>query len=104
MSTESEPTYEYVKGQGWIITMYITRAFEAHGHRVTLQARLPRPGERYFMESIKTDIDGVMRALIAPFNSFRFEKSEPGVLFTGGEKHISGRNYYVITCERINSK
>lgn len=41
----SEPTYEYIKGQGWTIVQPIIVTM-ACGTRVTLEFRKPRPGER----------------------------------------------------------
>lgn len=45
----TEPTYEYIKGQGWVV-------FNGEIHEVTnqwgtwhLENRLPKPGERYAM-------------------------------------------------------
>lgn len=60
-----EPTYYYVKGQGWVPMPdgVETRVFEAFGYRVTLYARKPVAGERWFAEPRDRSIDETMSRL-----------------------------------------
>ena len=43
-----EPTYEFVKGQGWVVTRYTSASKIYDGSRFTAIRRLPGPGERFF--------------------------------------------------------
>jgi len=44
----SEPTYEYIKGQGWVICNYPSHTFELKGVKVTLTNRKPVVGDKYW--------------------------------------------------------
>lgn len=52
LNMSSEPNYEYVKGQGWVIVQrerFVTT--DAEGKTVYLEKRPPVKGERYFYAS-----------------------------------------------------
>jgi hypothetical protein len=46
--TNDEPTYEYVKGHGWVPTYTESASITSNGYRITLLKRLPNLGERGF--------------------------------------------------------
>lgn len=45
---ETEPSYEYVKGKGWVISTTPTIVVERNNKRVTAFLRAPVVGERFF--------------------------------------------------------
>ncbi len=52
----TEPVYEYVKGQGWVVTSFPVHVFVCNGYTVRAEARPPQEGE-YAASSYNTDYD-----------------------------------------------
>jgi hypothetical protein len=102
-----EPTYHYVKGQGWIPTYAPASSYTSHdficevinGHRVTVERRHPKIGEHYYNEG-RTGMTPVSRTL----NNIRGRVSEGrnpapvwhGSTLYGVEPHIG---FVVVTVE-----
>lgn len=53
-----------LKGQGWVPSSVPTTVFEAKGYRVTVEARYPKVGERYFYESNGTSMEMTVQNLV----------------------------------------
>jgi hypothetical protein len=74
-----EPTYRFVRGQGWIPGIYthdyITRTL---GHiQVTVEMRNPEPGERYYIISDTETCEMIIGYMENDFNDGYLDANNP---------------------------
>lgn len=70
----TEPTYEFVKGQGWVARTHEVHTFEAFGHVITLERRNPEIGEFYYMG--KESFASIENQLRTPWWKSQFERGQ----------------------------
>lgn len=72
----TEPTYEYVKGTGWVPRTYETLTRVIGNWEVTLILRKPEAGEYFWQDHCS--LDQTMRNLERQFMFFFSRKEHPG--------------------------
>lgn len=99
----SEPTYTYLKGVGWIPVNLQSETWEEDGYRITLMAREPAPGDKFWICSKDSTVQGIRKLLKGtrwdnPINSgARYEDYVPDpITFFGPDVA-----YFVVKIERL---
>jgi hypothetical protein len=79
-----EPTYEYIRGKGWVPTTVPTITWEQHGFRVTVMARKPQLHEKWYAEPKDRNLEETVRRLKQFYNVFSYTENMGNKFSDGG--------------------
>lgn len=103
-NTNSEPTYEYVKGVGWVLSLKPpcpTRSEVFGNYRLTLMEREPEIGEFYFSENKNMTIGKVMDNIRGGWVAGRLRQGRTDFNVWTGKSMWNTGKYFAFTVDPV---